>query len=59
MLPYQRSKGRAALKRLRVYVGVPEEFASQEVEPPQASVEGKTTTYITLEELSRLLGART
>ncbi|MFQ5838216.1 MAG: 50S ribosomal protein L13 [Thermoplasmata archaeon] len=59
MLPYQRPKGREALKRLRVYIGVPEELASKEAEQPGTSVEGKTTTYITLGELSRMLGART
>lgn len=28
MLPYKRARGREAYKRLRVYVGVPEEFAN-------------------------------
>lgn len=57
MLPYQKPKGREAFKRLRVYIGVPESL-TEEPEVPPASVEGKTTTYITLEELSRLLGAK-
>jgi large subunit ribosomal protein L13 len=57
MLPYQRPKGREALKRLRVYIGVPGGL-TEKPETPGASVEGKTTTYITLEELSRLLGAK-
>ncbi len=56
MLPYQKPRGREALKRLRVHVGQPEDFDG-EAEVPPASVEGKTTTYITLEELSKLLGA--
>ncbi len=59
MLPYQRTRGREALKRLRVYVGIPVELGSQEAERLEAGIEGKTTTYITLEELSKLLGAQT
>ncbi|MCJ2519764.1 MAG: 50S ribosomal protein L13 [Candidatus Thermoplasmatota archaeon] len=58
MLPYQRFKGRKALQGLRVYIGIPEELGSLETERPDASVEDKTTTYITLKELSKLLGAR-
>lgn len=58
MLPYQRPRGRSALKRLRVHLGIPEALAAEEVTAPEASVEGMTTTYITLGELSALLGAR-
>ncbi len=59
MLPYQRTKGRGALKRLRVHIGLPEGLESQDLEQPTTGVEGPTTTYITLGELSRLLGAKT
>ncbi len=58
MLPYQKPRGREALKRLRVFVGTPEEVDSAEIVSLDTSAAGKTTTYITLEELSKLLGAR-
>lgn len=58
MLPYQRPRGREALKRLRVHIGVPQRLKSLETESIASSIEGKTTTYITLEELSNLLGAK-
>lgn len=59
MLPYQKPRGRAALKRLRVYVGAPPGVEGEAEEAPGASIAGKTTTYITLRELSNLLGAKT
>ncbi len=58
MLPYQRPRGREALKRLQVHIGVPEKLKSLETESIASSIEGKTATYITLEELSKLLGAK-
>ncbi|MFQ5986651.1 MAG: 50S ribosomal protein L13 [Thermoplasmata archaeon] len=58
MLPYQRPRGRAAFKRLRVYAGAPPEIGGEPEEAPGASIQGKTTTYITLRELSKLLGAK-
>lgn len=59
MLPYQKPRGRAAFKRLRVYVGTPSEVEGEAEEAPGAAVASKTTTYITLRELSNLLGAKT
>ncbi len=56
MLPYQRPRGKEALRRLRVYTGVPEGLEVSADEEASAGVEGTTTTYITLGELARLLG---
>lgn len=58
MLPSQRRRGQEALERLRVFVGVPADVDVEDAVTAEASVEGKTTTYITLEELSSLLGAK-
>lgn len=57
MLPYQRRRGREALKRFRAYVGTPSEMVAAEVTKVEAGPSDVTTTYITLEELSKLLGA--
>ncbi|MCS7117476.1 MAG: 50S ribosomal protein L13 [Thaumarchaeota archaeon] len=65
MLPKKKDRGEAAISRLRVYVGVPEEFAKHSaVRVPDAehrsniSRSGKLVKAITLEELSTLIGGR-
>ena len=59
MLPYKRKRGREAMSRLRVYVGVPREFESMEFESlPDAKVTRLVSAkYIELGELSRNLGS--
>jgi large subunit ribosomal protein L13 len=56
MLPYQQPRGRAALKRLRVYVQVPEGYK----EAPKERVEGadriRTARFLTLEQIAMRLG---
>ena len=56
MIPYQKPHGRAAFKKLRCYAGVPDEFKGKETEKiPEA--EKKPVDFMTIEELSRFLGA--
>jgi large subunit ribosomal protein L13 len=55
MLPYKTSRGRTALKKLKVYIGNPDNL--------KGSVVGKTADdlrfkYISLEEVSKKLGAK-
>lgn len=59
MLPHKKARGRDALSRLRVYVGVPREFASEQLEQPQNAKmrEAGTINYIELGDLSKRLGA--
>ena len=59
MLPYKKKKGKDALGRLKVYIGMPEEFSNVEF----ANVDVKTaddlaTHYITLEEIALQIGAK-
>lgn len=57
MLPYKKPKGRNALKRLRVYVGVPPEYASVEkFVPEEAKLQNEKVDFITLAELSAAVG---
>jgi large subunit ribosomal protein L13 len=57
MLPYQTPKGRAALKRLKCYIGVPDQFQGEKAESiPNAKKHH--VDYITIQELSRSLGAK-
>jgi ribosomal protein uL13 len=58
MMPYQQPRGRTALKRLRVYLSVPNEFKDKTLEtvpdakrPPQGS-------FLSLGEIARLLGSK-
>lgn len=58
MIPYQTPHGRAAFRRLRVYVGVPPEVAGQPTETVAAASTVRTARFIRLGELSERLGAR-
>ncbi|KAA0008706.1 MAG: 50S ribosomal protein L13 [Thermoplasmata archaeon] len=57
MLPYQQPKGREAMKRLKCYIGVPDEYKDANMERVGIP-EKKPYKYITIEELSRYLGAK-
>ncbi len=58
MLPYQQPRGREALRRLRVHVGVPDAFRDQPAERFEDAAELRTTKYVTLADISRRLGAK-
>lgn len=58
MMPYKKPLGKDALKRLRVYIGVPKELKGEELNTiPKASATGKVK-YVELGEVSRQLGAK-
>lgn len=57
MLPFDNARGRIAFKRLRVYIGVPEELQKAEkVSVPGANAEKLNTKYHTIEMLCGRLG---
>ena len=56
MLPYQTPHGRAAYKRLKCYIGVPEELEGKNMEKI-ADARKTPLSYMTVEELSKSLGA--
>ncbi len=60
MLPHKTKRGRDAISRLRVYVGVPSEFEGMELErPPKASIRRLgTAKYVELGDLSRSFGSK-
>jgi large subunit ribosomal protein L13 len=59
MVPHQRSKGRLAMKRLRVYLGTPEAFSGKKFGKPEGTTASRPTPlYTSLEELGRHLGWR-
>lgn len=59
MLPHKKAKGRDAMKRLRIYIGVPAELEGKPVEEIDIKDVNtlKIPKYIKLKELSTMLGA--
>jgi large subunit ribosomal protein L13 len=59
MLPWHRPKGRKAFKKLRVFVGVPDQLKGKEFKKiKEANVSKLKIKYITLERLALELGAK-
>lgn len=57
MLPWRKPKGKQAYKRLRVFLGVPEEFKGKEMETiPEANAAKLRCPYITVGELAKEIG---
>jgi large subunit ribosomal protein L13 len=57
MIPYQTPHGRTAYKRLKCYIGIPDEFKDKKAETIKYA-DHQHIEYITIEELSRFLGAK-
>lgn len=56
MLPYKKAKGRAAMKRLRVFISVPEEFKGKETKLiEEHTLENK---FMTIGDIAIKLGAK-
>ncbi len=58
MLPYDRPMGRAAYKRLKVYVGVPEEFTGSEKMTVETALRSTTGRYIAIGDIAESLGSK-
>ena len=58
MVEYKKPAGRAALKRLKVYLGLPKEFKSAKLETLETAKKPYLTHYVKLGDISRELGAR-
>jgi large subunit ribosomal protein L13 len=57
MLPRKKPKGRNALRRVKVYIGVPEEYRDKStVKIPDAEASKLRCAYITVGELSEEIG---
>ena len=56
MIPYQTPHGRAAFKRLKCYIGIPEEFKGKKLEVIK-DAEKQPIDFITVQDLSKSLGA--
>ncbi|RLE70164.1 MAG: 50S ribosomal protein L13 [Thermoprotei archaeon] len=59
MLPHKKPRGRLAYKRLKVYIGIPEDIdASKAIKVREAMRKNETVPFITLGELYRMLGGK-
>lgn len=60
MLPYKRTRGKDAMTRLKVYMGVPAEFKDKEMTSiPEADMNRLSSNkYITLGRVSKKLGSK-
>lgn len=58
MMPYQQPRGREALKRLRVYLSVPNEFKGKPLETIEIAKRAPQGPFVSLGEMSKLLGSK-
>jgi large subunit ribosomal protein L13 len=60
MVPYKRERGIEAMKRIRIYVGVPDEFSGQPVETIENASRKRlgNPSHVTLGAVSTFLGAK-
>jgi len=57
MLPYKKPKGKYAYKRLKVFLGIPDELKDQKMETlVNAQAKKLTSSYFTLEEYAKEIG---
>jgi len=58
MIPYQKPRGREAFKRLKVDIGEPNEIEKKNIETVDKAKMNDSAKYITLSEISKVLGAK-
>jgi large subunit ribosomal protein L13 len=58
MLPYQQSRGRTALKNLKVYIGIPAEYRKAKAESIAQAKNESNEKFLELGAVSKYLGAK-
>lgn len=58
MIPFQKPRGREAYKRLRCYIGVPDELSSDDAETPEDAQPKSVTSFVEVGDISEHLGAK-
>ena len=56
MLPFKKPRGRSAYKRLKVHISVPRELAKEKFESIESASQLTTQRYMTLGQVSQVLG---
>ena len=57
MIPFDKTTGREAYRRIHTFVGVPAQFADAEKERPEEAIRPKTGKYTTLGAVAKFLGS--
>jgi len=57
MLPYQKPRGKKALRRVKTYIGVPAQFEKSKMKRIDGALKPDLHVYMTLERVSKSLGA--
>ena len=57
MVPHKKARGRTAMKRLKVYVAVPEEYKDKKLERIPEASRVTAESFLSLGEISKHLGA--
>jgi len=57
MLPTDKAPGRKAYANIKVFIGVPEELKNEKLETIESALNDKKHNFVSVEELSRALGA--
>src|SRR5512136_755059 len=58
MVEYRKPSGRAAYRRLKVYIGLPREFKESKLETLETARKTHLVKYVKLAEITKELGAR-
>ncbi|HLC79007.1 MAG TPA: 50S ribosomal protein L13 [archaeon] len=58
MLPWKTPSGKTAFKNLRVYIGTPEQFATEKVQKIEEAQIASGKMYLTIEQIAKNLGAK-
>ncbi len=60
MLPYRKENGKKALKRIKCYIGVPDQFKDKKVEKLEKMdvVKLSVAKYINVKEICRMMGGK-
>jgi len=59
MIPWKKPRGKAAFRNVKVFMGVPDEYANKPLQRfPEADASKLSCRYITVDELSREIGGR-
>jgi len=58
MLPHKRPRGMDALRKLKVFIALPEEYADKKLERIAEASQVTSESFVTLEEIAKHLGAK-
>jgi len=58
MLPIKTTRGRLALKKFKSYIGIPKQFQNSKKHTVKEATKKTSVKQVTIEELSKILGAK-